>query len=75
MGGKNNQFLGTSLPTPAMKQSLAELCNFFTKAPVLAHFNTAKPVCLKTNASRFATAGIVLQQQDEVSGDAEGTVH
>jgi hypothetical protein len=60
---KKGNFLGPFLPTPAMKQSFAELRDSFTKAPVLAHFDPAKPICLETNASGFAIAGIILQQQ------------
>jgi hypothetical protein len=58
-----------------MKQSFAELCDSFTKAPVLAHFVPAKSINLATNASGFAIAGIILQQQDEVRDTAKGTVH
>ncbi len=75
IGGKNGRFLGPFLPTPAMKQSFVELCNAFTKAPVLAHFDPDKSICLETDASGFTITGIISQQQDEVRGGAEGTVH
>jgi hypothetical protein len=65
-GGKNGRFSGPFLPTPAMKRSFADLCDAFTKAPVLAHFDHARPICLETDASRFAIAVIISQQQDNV---------
>jgi hypothetical protein len=55
-----------------MKQSYAELCDAFTKAPVLAHFDPAKPICQETDTLGFAITGIILQQQDKVCGNAEG---
>jgi hypothetical protein len=61
-GRKNSQFLGPFVPTRAMKQSYAELRDAFTRAPVLAHFDPARPICLETDASGFAIAGIILQQ-------------
>ncbi len=73
-GGKNGHFSGPFPPIPAMKRSFAELRDAFTKAPVLAHFDMAKLICLETDASGYAIAGIILQQQDEVFGGAEGTV-
>jgi hypothetical protein len=33
----------------------------FTEAPILLHFDPAKPIILQTNASGFATAGILIQ--------------
>ncbi len=73
-GGKNGRFSETFLPTPAMKWSFAELRDAFTKVPVLAHFDPARPIHLKTDTLGFAIAGIILQQQDEVCGSAEVTV-
>jgi hypothetical protein len=52
-----------------------ELCNAFTKAPVLAHFDPATPILRKMGASGFAIAGIISQQQDEVHGSTEVTAH
>jgi hypothetical protein len=72
---RNGCLLGPFLPTPAMKWSFAELCNAFTEALVLAHFDPAKPVCLETNASGFPIASIISQQQDEVPGGTEGAPH
>jgi hypothetical protein len=64
-GGKNGRLSGPFLPTPAMMRSFVELCDAFTKAPVLAHFDPARPLRLETDASGFAIAGIILQQQDD----------
>jgi hypothetical protein len=58
-----------------MKQSFAELRDAFTKALVLAHFDPAISICLETNASGFAIAVIISQQQDEVRSGEEGAVH
>ncbi len=58
-----------------MIQSFADLCNAFTKALVLAHFDPAGPICLKTDASSFAIAGIFSQQQDDVHKGAKGAAH
>jgi len=41
----------------------------FTTAPILAHFDPAKPVILETDASDFAL-GVVLSQRDK-----EGRLH
>jgi hypothetical protein len=46
----NGHFLGPFLPTPAIKRSFMELCNTFTKVPVLANFDPARPICLETDA-------------------------
>ncbi len=65
-GGKNLCFSGPFIPTLAMRQSSAQLREAFTKTPVLAHFDLAKPISLETDASEFAIVGIILQQQDNV---------
>jgi hypothetical protein len=39
---------------------------------VLPHFDPAKPLCLKTDASGYAIAGMNSQQQDEAWSGAEG---
>ncbi len=74
-GKKNGRFSGPFVPTPVMNQSFAQLRDAFTRAPVLAHFDPARPICLKTVASGFAITGIISQQQDEVCGGVEGAVH
>jgi hypothetical protein len=48
-----------------MIRSFAELCDALTKALVLAHFDPARPIHLETDASGFAIAGIISQQQDD----------
>jgi hypothetical protein len=55
-----------------MKWSFVQLRDNFTKALVLAHFDPAKPIRLKTDTSGFAITGIILQQQDNVRDSAEG---
>ncbi len=71
--GMNARFSGPFLPTPAMIQSFAELCDAFMKALVLAHLHPARPICLETNASGFVIAGIISQQQDDAQ-DASASV-
>jgi hypothetical protein len=39
---------------------------------VLAHFDPARPIYLKTDASSFAIAGIILQQQDNIRNGMDG---
>jgi hypothetical protein len=72
--GRNSCFLGPFLPIPAMKPSFARLYDAFTKAPVLAPFDPAKPIHFETDASGFAIIGIISQQHDKVYGVAEGAV-
>ncbi len=72
-GGKNGRFTGPFVPTPAMKQSFQQLREAFTRAPVLVHFDPAKPIRLETDASGYAIAGIISQQADDTRDGAEGT--
>ncbi len=74
-GRKDGCFMRPFLPTRAIEQSFVELGNTFAKAPILAHFDPAKPVRLETDALGFAIAGIIVQQLDEVHGSVEGTMH
>jgi hypothetical protein len=53
--------------------SFAELCNAFSKVLELAHFDPAWPICLETDASGFAIAGIILQQQDNTRDSPDGS--
>jgi hypothetical protein len=46
-GEKKGHLSGLFIPSLMMKWSFTELCNAFTKAPVLAHFDPVKPICLK----------------------------
>lgn len=73
--GKNGHVLGPFIPTPAMKQSFADLCDAFTKALVLAHYHSVKLICFEMDASSFAIASIISQQQDNVCKGGDGTVH
>jgi hypothetical protein len=58
-GGENCRFSRPILPTPAMTQSFVELRDAFTMAPVLTHFDPAKPIYLETDASGFAIESII----------------
>jgi hypothetical protein len=44
-----------------MKEAFWPLQSEFTKAPLLAHFDYARPIRLETDASVYAIAGIILQ--------------
>ena len=46
---------------PQHQQSFETLKNSFRSAPVLGHFDPAKPITLETDASDFAIAGIISQ--------------
>jgi hypothetical protein len=72
--GKNGHLLGPFVPTLVIKLFFAELLDTLTKAPVLAHFDHAKPNGLETDASGFLIASIILQQEDKVRGGIEGAV-
>ncbi len=72
--GKNGCFSEPFQLTLSIKQSFVELCDAFTKALILAHFDPAKLKCLETNALEFAIAGMISQQQDKVSGNTKGAV-
>jgi len=49
---------------PETETAFKELKQRFTTAPVLAHFDTSKPVIIETDTSDFAI-GAVLSQRDE----------
>jgi len=51
------------------EEAFRELKQWFTTAPILAHFDATKPVIIETDASNFAI-GAVLSQRDE-----EGRLH
>jgi hypothetical protein len=73
-GGKNSCCLGPFLPTPVMELSFVKLGDTFIKAPMLACFIPSGPIHFESDASSFALADIILQQQDEVCSNAEGDV-
>jgi hypothetical protein len=60
-GEENGRFLGPLVLTLVMWQSFAQLKEAFTRTPVLAHFNPARPIHLETDALGFARAGISSQ--------------
>ncbi len=70
---KNGYFARPFLPTLAMIRSFAELCDSFRMAPVLAHFDPARPIYLETDASCLAIAGSIKQQQDDACDSAAGS--
>ncbi len=59
--GKANQFTVAFQPTPEMVEAFRRLQQAFTKAPVLINCDPNKPICLETDLSGFAIAGIILQ--------------
>ncbi len=71
--GMSSRTLGTFQLTPAIKQSVKELYQAFIEDSVLAHFDAARQVCHKTDASGFAMADIMLHQQNNIYKVADGT--
>ena len=47
--------------TDEARQAFATLKRAFVTTPMLAHFDPYQPLCLETNASEFAIAGVLLQ--------------
>ncbi len=72
-GEKNSRFSRFFLLTLAMILLFAELCKAFMKVLVLANFDSPSPICLERDASGFAIAGFISQQQDD-SCDAPTSV-
>ncbi len=60
-GGKEGKIFEPFEPTTEMQEAFWCLQSEFTKAPVLPYFDYEKPICLETDASGFAIAGIILQ--------------
>jgi hypothetical protein len=52
-----------------------ELCNTFMTARVLMYFNPARLIGLGMDASGFAIASIISQQQDNACDGADSPVH
>jgi len=50
---------------PEAESAFKELKQRFTTAPVLAHFDRAKPVIIETDASDFAIGAVLSQRDDE----------
>ena len=61
---KKGKKTGVFVLTSSMQAVFRKLCDAFTRAPVLAHFDPKKPIRLKTNASGYAIAGILSQPAD-----------
>jgi hypothetical protein len=61
-GGINGCFRGPFIPSATMPQLFRQLKAALTSAPVLVHFNPAKPIWLEADALAYAIAGIILQQ-------------
>ena len=60
-GGKKSEGSGKWEWTRDTELALRKLKNVFTEAPILQHFDPAKPIVLQTDASGFAIAGILNQ--------------
>ncbi len=60
-GGKEGKIIVPFEPTTEIKEAFWYLQSEFTKALVLAHFDYNRPICLETDASGFAIAGIISQ--------------
>jgi hypothetical protein len=63
-GGKAGKFTVVFRPTPKMVNVFRRLQQAFIEAPVLIHFDPNKPICLETDSSGFAIAGIISQLVD-----------
>ena len=50
---------------PEAEAAFQELKNWFTQAPILAHFDPTRPVILETNASDFAIGAVLSQRDDD----------
>ncbi len=59
-GEKNGQISGPIRPILAIKWSFVELHNAFTMVFMLAHLDPAKSHHLKTDASGFTIAGVIM---------------
>jgi hypothetical protein len=55
-----------------MKEAFRRLQDEFTKASVLAHFDFDKSICLETDASGYAIAGIIAQPAAWPTSEEEG---
>jgi hypothetical protein len=71
-GRRNGRFHGPFVLSAVMRQSFRQLKTAFTSAPVLIHFNPAKPIRLETDASDYAIAGVTSQQAKGVQEATEG---
>jgi hypothetical protein len=72
IGGKEGKIFGPFKPTTEMQEAFRHLQSKFTKAPVLALFDYERPICLETDASGFAIAGIISQPAAWPTSGVEG---
>jgi len=63
-GSKKGVKKGTFIFPANAVQAFQRLCEAFTTAPLLAHFDNKKLICIKTDALKFAILGILLQLQE-----------
>ena len=66
-GSKNGRKTGPYIMSPEAKEAFRRLREAFATAPVLRHFDPKKPIRIETDASGFALAGIISQQDDPTS--------
>ncbi len=71
-GSKEGKIFGPLEPTPDMKEAFQRLQAKFTMALVLAHLNFDKLICLETDASGYAIAGIIAQPAARQTSENEG---
>jgi len=58
-GIKKGKKTGIFMLTDSAQGAFRKLCDAFTKAPVLVHFDPKQPIQLETDASGYAIAGIL----------------
>jgi len=63
-GSKNGIKLGPFEFPPRAEEAFKRLKQAFMSAPMLRHYDPAKPTRLETDASGFALAGVITQQQE-----------
>ena len=63
-GIKKRKKTGAFMLTDSVRGAFRKLRDAFTKALVLAHFDSKQPIRLETNASEYAIAGILSQPVD-----------
>ena len=67
-GSKDGKKTGPYDMTPEARMAFRKLKAAFATAPVLQHFDPAKPIRLETDASGFAIAGILSQPGTQREG-------
>ena len=63
-GSKNGKKLGPFEFPPKAEEAFQKLKQAFASASMLRHYDPAKPTRLETDASGFALAGVITQQQE-----------